>query len=330
MDEVTIEVPSSSANVGLGYDIWCLGLDRPKLSVTYTRLPRRGIEVEVKSHFKPPEGRFLGHAGKAALENLLQEMNIDEGGHLLFEDSSYGGYPVGGLGRSGAEAVGAVLAGAVINKKRLTRDQVIQYAAKGEPGEHKDNVAASTNGRFNIVVQPPHTIQPKVLFHNVPQNLGIMIGRSSHQKTTGTEGMRKVLQEPISTEDYVAQIGLVSAATACLIGDDVDGFLELVWGDRFHEPRRANIGGYGRFNAEDFVELKHRLWKESSVALNVSGAGPSMQILFNSDRPTAGIALNRLIVPWFAERGIKLDTFDAYVAKKGAYDYAQSRYAWNV
>src|SRR3989338_1341423 len=119
MDKVTIMVPSSSANVGLGYDVWCLGLEEPCLQLTYTRsaLPM-GITIEAKSAYAAPEGRVLGHAGRKALEQFLSDYDIHDGAYLNYTDN---GYPVGGLGRSGAEAVAAIMAAAVLYQIHLSR-----------------------------------------------------------------------------------------------------------------------------------------------------------------------------------------------------------------
>jgi homoserine kinase len=323
MDKAKIIIPSSSANVGLGFDIWCLGLEQPKLQVTYTRI-KNGIEVETKSPYQPPSGLSLGYSGKKALENYLEVLGIDEGAHLLYEDD---GYPVGGLGRSGAEAVGAVIAASLIYDK-LNRDEIIVYSSKGEPGEHKDNVAASTNGRFNIIAISPLTGKPSAHFYDIPENLGIAIGYSSHKKTKGTKGLRQVLKEPVDAEDFIIQGGLVSAATAALISGNTNEFLEFVWGDRFHEPRRADVGGYGNFTSSEFYELKRKLFEEYHLALNVSGAGPNMQFLYNKDEYKDGIpnAILHTISQLFNEMGIELDIRETGIAKTGAYDYAQQKY----
>lgn len=151
--ESRIEIPSSSANVGLFYDVGCMGLKEPHLIVEYTRLPSESdIKVDAKSPLTPPASRSLGYAGKKALENFLREMGINEGAHLSFEDE---GYPVGGLGRSGAEAVGAIMAAAVIYEKPLTRNEVVIFSAHGEPGQHKDNVAGDQQTEGSILSQFP-------------------------------------------------------------------------------------------------------------------------------------------------------------------------------
>jgi homoserine kinase len=322
--QATLVVPSSSANVGLGFDIWCLGLKRPQLLVTYTKTDRK-IEVETRSPCLPPSGRTLGYAGKLALEYFFREYDIAEGGHLLYRDT---GYPVGGLGRSGAEAVGAIIAAAIVHGIQLSQNEVINLGAKGEPGEHKDNVAASTNGRFNVIAISPLTVNATVDVYNVPQKLGIAIGYSSYKKTRGTEGLRKILTEPVPAEDFIIQGGLISGATAALISGNIDRFLELVWGDRFHEPRRADVGGYGHFIARDFIELKRNLFEDYHIALNVSGAGPNMQFLYNKDEYVNGIVncVSPLIVPWFKKRGVEMTIKPTEIASEGAYDYAKTNY----
>lgn len=319
MSKIKIIIPSSSANVGLGYDIWCLGLEQPQLQLTYTREKRsKEILIDAKGRYQPPSGRILGYAGKIALQSYLKELGITEGAHLLYEDN---GYPVGGLGRSGAEAVGAIIAAAIIYNQKLSRTKTVVLSARGEPGEHKDNVAASVNGRFNIITKSPATGDFFVDVYDVPENLGIAIGYSSHKKTVGTTGMRDVLKGPVSVNDFVAQGGLISAATAALVTGNTDKFLELVLGDRFHEPRRANIGGYGNFSADEFRELKRQLFKNFHVALNISGAGPNMQFLYNKDRHGDGIAnvILPTVAPWFKERGIEINIKSVGIAKEGAY-----------
>lgn len=317
---VRITVPSSSANVGLGYDIWCLGLEQPSLKVTAERIPA-GIQVEARSPFVPPEGRRLGQAGITALEAFFEAHRIRGGIHLLYEDE---GYPVGGLGRSGAEAVGAVLAAAVLHGVRVSRMETIVAAARGEPGEHMDNVAGSANGRFSVIARSPDSGLPSVDVYEVPPDLGIAIGFSSHRKTAGTAGMREALKQPVAPEDFVAQCGLVSAATAALVSGNTNRFLDLVWGDRFHEPRRAAIGGYGSFDAADLAALKRHLFRGFHIALNISGAGPNIQLLYSRKEHPGGIggAASGVATSWFRERGITLSIQSTCVAPEGAFDRA--------
>lgn len=324
MDKISLTIPSSSANVGLGYDCWCLGLEAPRLRVSASRGPQ-GVEVEALSSTSTPQGRLLGYAGKAAAEHFLRDHNIRGGLRLEYEDR---GYPVGGLGRSGAESVGAVLAAALLYERPLTRDEAMMAAAKGEPGGHMDNVAGSLNGRFSIIAFSPATRLPNVDVYDTPSDLGIALGLSSHQKTSGTEGMRGVLTEPVPSEDFVIQGGMLSAATAALVSKNTSRFLDLVWGDRFHEPRRADVGGYGEFKAADLALLKRQVFRDYHAALNISGAGPNIHLLFSTKEHPEGIIgkAGRVLSEWFARRGIELTLRPSAIAKEGAYDLAAKQY----
>lgn len=327
-EQVSIVVPSSTANVGLYYDVGSLGLSSPTLTTTLTRNPDRyGVNVHVKSPNTPPRGRELGHAGKTALSAFFEDHGIeDESVDLHYEDN---GYPVGGLGRSGAEAVGAVMAAAVIYDVKLSRDQIAAASAKGEPGRHMDNVAGSLNGRFNIISKSPFRSRFFVDYYSVPEDLGITIGLSSHQKTGGTEEGRKVLADLIDPSDFVTQSGLIAAATAALISGDIDGFLEYVTGDRYHEVRRANVGFYGNFNAKEFMDIKDTAWGAYGVALNVSGAGPNMELMYNKKKYPNGIdAVKPVIAGWFSGHDIVMNFMDTEVSPGGAYDYAERIYSY--
>lgn len=325
MDQVTIVVPASTANNGPGYDIWSIGLKSPQLRLTYTRKRRPGIEVAVRSRVSAPPGRILGYTGKRALERFLSEHGIDEGAYLLYEDE---GYAVGGLGRSGAEAVGAITAAAVLYKRRFSRQDIVIWSARGEPDEHKDNVAASTNGRFNIISISPLTGEACVDCYEVPEDLGIAIGFSSHTKGEGTAKAREVLRAPLEVEDFVVQAGLISAMTAALVTGNIERVLQLAWGDRFHELRRADSGAYGPFSYDEFRRIKVRLFEAFHVALVVSGAGPNIAVLYSKkEHPTGIVAtISPVIVPWFQERGIHIDLHEMEIASEGAYDYAQRHY----
>jgi len=153
------------------------------------------------------------------------------------------------------------------------------YAGYGEPNFHLDNVAASVRGGLNLISHSPASFEPMIDTYDIPENLGLLLGLSDHQKINGTEGMRQLLTEPIEREDFVNQGGLIASTIAALVSDNVDGVLERIWGDRFHEVRRADAKGYGNFTFEEFQELRRYLFKRERVAMVVSGAGPNMLFL---------------------------------------------------
>lgn len=327
MNPIRITACSSIANLGPGFDIESLGLVNPHLDVTYTRTAKKGVEIEVESPAVAPPEKELGYAGRLALSHFLSKHDIREGAHIFYKDKDY---LVGGRGRSGAEAVLAIMSAAINYEIPLTRNEVVIWSAHGEPGHHMDNVAGSINGRFNIISVSPITGEPSVDVIDPPPNLGIATIITSHQKP-GTETMRQALKDPVEAEDFVIQQGLIAASIAALARGDVDRYLELVIGDRFHEPRRADIKGYGNFNASDFFELKKMLFKKLGVALVVAGAGPNMVTLYNKNDYPDGVEkiVPPLIVPWFKDKQMRvLKIEDVETAKGGAYDYAIKHYGY--
>lgn len=339
--EARITVPSSSANVGPGFDCWCFGLASPELTLTYRPREDGEIIVEERSGGRVRRSDGSRHAGGKALSYFLDSIGLEgRGADLLYLDQ---GYPVGkGLGRSGAEAVGAIAGAAAVYGLRLTRDELVFFAGFGEPGAdpgngkpgHLDNASGSANGRFNIVAASPRTGDVRVFVYDVPRSLGVALGFSSFEKTGGTEAMRKVLEEPVSKSDYVNTLGWVSAATAGLVSGNVDQFLEFMW-DVFHESRRADAGGYGGFDSKGFFGLKKQLYDDFGVVLNVSGAGPNLLFLYDKgnarrwekQKNTSFIkAFGSVVEEFFKQKRIGLDVKAGAVARGGGYDCMVKRY----
>ncbi|MEM4312324.1 MAG: hypothetical protein QXX95_08040 [Nitrososphaerales archaeon] len=331
-DQVQIEVPSSSANLGIGFDTWCIGLSYPNLKVTLRKLKEgKGIKIINKSPYKDKltENPYE-HSGAKALEFLFEKLKVkDYSLQLTFEDTDYP--PAKGLGRSGAEAVGSVLCGIISysDLKDFDRKDIVLLSSYGEAGSnpkkgirgHLDNVSGSTNGGFNIISK--NALQEVRLYHFLPkENLGVAIGYSDYEKKGGTEALRKILNRPIRKEDYVKTIARISSATFCLLKGDVDGFLEMVWEDLFHEVRRADGRGYGNFDSKELLEFKRYLFTSFGIALNISGAGPNIQILYNKDRVKDWKEIENTLKDWFLKRGIGLVVKRVDIAKEGAYDKA--------
>lgn len=314
MNEVRVSVPSSSANLGIGYDIWSLALEKPNLEITYTKKDP-GSSISVGTNYGD-ENELAGHSGKLALRAFFDEFGIKDGAHLVYYAKDY---PSGGLGRSGAEAVAAITAAVLIYKKenRINHRDLIILGSKGEPDEHSDNVAASVSGGFNIIT--PNNDNNVVL--TPPDNLGVLIGHSLYNNTSGTSGSRSILKRCVTVGDFVHQSGLISAATASLVSGDLHKFLTLIGNDLYHEPCRADAKVYGNFSFEEFKTFREKLYWEFCVSMNVSGAGPSMIFMYDkSSLCSRGLAQNKtfndVVTKWFKERGVTMTLREAKVAKK--------------
>lgn len=328
IEQVRIEVPASTGNLGLYYDKSGAAISKPHLAVILEQTTGHDIEVISTSAAPTPKGRQRGYAGKKALEQYMDSLKIKGRGlRLTYTDTDETGFRTGGTGLSGAEAVGAIVAAAVLFDQSPSERDIIFASAKAEPDGHLDNVAPSTMGG---IVFLSDTSYGETLFYKVtpPKDLGLAIGFSSHQKTQGTEGTRRVLTDPVASDVFVRQVGRSVAGVLALQTGDIENFLHVVTSDGFHEPRRADAGMYGNFSASEFFEAKDHLLIENGVALSVSGAGPNMQLWYNKQRYLHGLTEEpaSFITSWFGRHGINITIEEVPISEQGAYAFAQKRY----
>lgn len=328
-NRVTILVPGSTANLGPYFDKAGAAISDWKLRVTLELTDGEAIDLQAISNVPVPKGRERGYAGVRALEQYLQSIGKKgQGCRLTFRDISKNGFRSGGTGSSGAEATGAVIAATVLFRQSASPRDIIIASAKGEPGEHKDNVAPSVLGGIVFLSDIPDSKELFVTRVLPPRNLGLAIGFSSHQKIGGTESTRRVLEDPVESKLLVRQVGRAVAGALSLERGKVDDFLKFVLGDEYHEPRRAEAGLYGNFSAEEFAKLKRELYERYRIALAVSGAGPSMQFWFEKNRSRFIIAQEprEFIGEWFMRKGINLCIEEVGIQNRGAYSYARRAY----
>lgn len=329
-DWVIIQVPGSTANLGPYFDRAGAAISNWNLEVTLERTDGREIDLQDANCVSVPKGRERGYAGARALEQYLQSIGIRQQGiKLTYKDISKNGFPSGGTGSSGAEATGAITAAVVLFGQSASPVDIILASAKGEPGEHKDNVSPSVLGGIVFLSDVPNSRELFISRVSPPRNLGLAIGFSSHQKEQGTEGTRSVvLEDPVESKLLVRQVGRAVAGALSLKDRYVDGFLKFVLGDEYHEPRRAEEGLYGNFTAEEFLELKKELYEKYRIALAVSGAGPSMQFWFDKTRYRQGITAEprEFVEEWFTRRAINMRMEEVKIQTRGAYAYAKRAY----
>lgn len=327
-DEISVIVPASTANIGPFFDRAGAALSKPLLRTTLRPIDKRGIDLFATSEASTPAGRFRGHAGALALERYMRELKIHQGVELIYGDASDGGYPTGGTGLSGAEAVGAVVCAAILFKQNPSEIDIVTKSARGEPGEHKDNVAPSTMGGIVFLSDVPESEETIITRAPYNENLGLAIGFSSHQKIGGTELTRGVLEEPVSRGVLINQVGRAVAGSMAIQRGDIQTFLKVVSGDLFHEPRRANAGLYGRFNAEEFSRLKRTLYQNFKIGLAISGAGPNMQLWYDKRLNPGGLKkeASEFTESWFYDHDINMLIRDVPINKHGAYANARQTY----
>ncbi|GBC71535.1 Homoserine kinase [Candidatus Calditenuaceae archaeon HR02] len=279
--KVRCRVPASTANIGPGFDAFSMALEEPHLELTVERVEGgEGVMVDVYgpySHRVPTDPQR--NAAAKALDRLIGISGSGVGLRVVIEAS----IPVAkGLGSSGAEAAGAVVAGERILEMNLNEGERITIASSAEPGSHADNVVASLLGGFNVIDNSPEGLT--YLNIKPPEHIGLVILVPTFEKKS-TDEARKILTTSPTLVEYSQALSRASLISAAMALGRMDLLLKLIPLDPFIERARANAGLYGAgYRWEHLLEDKKKLLTEYGVALCISGSGPSRLLVYDVRR----------------------------------------------
>ena len=274
---VRARAPASSANLGPGFDVFSVALESPHIEVEFASAPSgtKTITVEGAHAAEIDTDPNLNAAGKA-LSALAEEFGKPDGYVLRVR----GEIPPGkGLGRSGAEAVGAILCADRKLKLGLNGLQIVRMAGNAEPSHHLDNVSASALGGFNIVTGTSTGGRKVVTTIHPPKDLGVAVLVPTVEKPS-TEAARQFVPSQVKMVEHVQAMGHAARIAAAFARGDVGAILETVPWDGIIEPARA-VGGLYGVDFSYLWEEKRMLLRKYHVAETISGAGPSRALWYS-------------------------------------------------
>jgi len=264
---VVASAPSSTANLGPGFDVFGLALDAFHDRVELEIIQTCSLQIEVDGEYGntiplQPEANSAG----LALSKMREEYHATDGLKVKVHKEVPAGF---GLGSSAASAAAAVKAFDALYGLSLDSNLLVKFAAMGEIASagsmHYDNVSASLLGGFVIVRTNPLNIvniePPKDLM------LCIAIPKMDVPKKK-TEVARSVLPENVSLKHVVSNVANAGMIVAGFMRKDVDLIAGAI-NDVIVEPARAHlIPGYD--------QVKKNALNAGALAVTISGAGPSM------------------------------------------------------
>ncbi len=285
---ITVRAPATSANLGSGFDVFGVALDRPADVIRVERADRTSIEVTgVGSQYIPtdPDKNTVG-AVVEALE-APAHIQIDKGVR-----------PASGLGSSAASAAGAAVALNELYDRGLSRKELVPIAAEGEAVvsgvAHADNVAPSILGGFTIATADGVT--------SVDTNIPLVA--CLPEIAVSTRDARQVVPQTASMQQVVETVGNAATLAVGMCQSDP----ELVgrgMADPLVTPARAKlITGYEQVAAAA---------REAGAAgVTVSGAGPSLLAVCpdNNRRAVATAMLEA-----FADTGVDARAYQTQVSQ---------------
>ncbi len=278
ISEVTIKSPATSANMGSGFDVFGLALAKP---FDLVKIARSGsslkIEVAGLSAQTIPTLPQKNTAGVVA-DAMLQEFSLKTG---LAITINKGIWPGKGLGSSAASAAAVAFGLNKMFDLKLSVEEVIRFAAKGEVASagygHADNVSAAVCGGFVIVksydplkvvhLKPPRDLECCVAFPNV---------EAPAQKT---EKARLAVPRAVPLEKLVYNIGQAAALASGFAVGDIALIGESM-NDSIVEPARA-------FLIPGYAKVKENAVNAGASGVAVSGAGPALIAVVNKKQGIA-------------------------------------------
>ena len=301
MKSCTAFAPSSTANLGPGYDVFGLALDPLKDKVQIVKGAGRSRKVEItmlgeQSESVPSEAE--SNSAGLVIKKMAEVFDIENDLRVTVVK----GVPVGsGMGSSGASAAAAAMAFNRLFDLGMRKSDLVKFAVEGElasaGAKHYDNVSPSLLGGFVIV-----RTSPELRFIRVspPRDLVLVVAFPMMDvPRKKTEFARGVLPEQVPLESVVHNVSNASTIVAGVFSGDVEMIAQGVH-DIIVEPARKHlIPGY--------EAVRRRAIDAGALAVTISGAGPSMVSFLKTGKNGKRIA--QAMAEGFKEAKLESRTF---------------------
>ena len=260
--KVSVKAPSSTANLGPGFDVFGLAIDAFYDKVTLTKTKSEITIITDDNIPVKPENNTAG----LVVKNMKNKYKIKSGVEIRIEK----GVPAGfGMGSSAASAAAAAVAFDKLFGLKLDANKLVEFAGSGEKASagtvHYDNVAASVLGGFVIVKTNPLD----VIRIEPPKNLRMCVAVPKLDvPKKKTKVSRGVIPKKIKLTDSILNLSNASAIVAGFLKKDPELIGNSIK-DVIVEPARQHM-------IPGFARVKQNALKAGALGVTISGAGPSV------------------------------------------------------
>lgn len=266
-EPITIAVPATSANLGVGFD--CLGMAFD-LWASFSFAKARKLEI------RGCEERFRGRDNLVWTSYLAARagLGLDPTPLSILIDSPI---PLsGGLGSSSTCVVAGIMAAQAIDGIPSDPSRTLDVAAQIEG--HPDNVApAILGGLVSSFIKSGKTVSTRT---DVAPNMRFIVIAPPYEVRTADA--RRVLPEMVSRSTAIWQMGRCVATVRALEQGDAD-LLGKACEDRLHEPYRKAL-------IPDYEPLREIALSSGACAFFISGSGSSMVAVADGDETAGRVA----------------------------------------
>ena len=305
---IRVFAPASASNLGPGFDVLGLALERPGDVVEVERREAAGVEiVEVtgaNSLSTDPTENVVGVAATAVLRRLPSATT--GGGVRLWLQKQM---PLAsGLGSSAASSVAGAVAVNTLFGAPLSQRALIDCALEGEAAAagtvHADNVAPSLLGGIVLI----RSYEPlEVVPLPVPSDLRIVVVHP-HAEVATAEARRLVAERRYTIAQVVSNLGNIAALVSALHSGDLALFGRCIQ-DALVEPLRAPL-------VPGFDEVKQAALAAGALGCSISGSGPSVFAFADADSTAAAVV--DAMQARFRRAGVDSNAYTGPVNVRGA------------
>ncbi len=280
--KITVKAPSSTANLGPGFDVFGLAVDAFYDEITLKKIKEKKVSIITEDDV--PANPDKNTAG-LVVKNMIKKFKTKDGIEIKIKKNVPAGF---GMGSSAASAAAAAVAFDKLYDLKLSDNLLVEFAGIGEKASagsiHYDNVAASVLGGFVIVKTNPLDI----IKIDPPKNLRMCIAVPKltvpKKKTKVSRG---VIPKKISLKDSITNLSNATAIVAGFMNKDPKLIGKSIK-DVVVEPARQHM-------IPGFKNVKENALKAGALGVTISGAGPSV-IAFSersADLEKIRLAMNR-------------------------------------
>ncbi len=261
--KITVTAPSSTANLGPGFDVFGLAVNAFYDEITLTKKNTKGVTIVTEDDI--PTDPDKNTAG-LVVKNMIDKFKTKDGIEIEIKKKVPAGY---GMGSSAASAAAAVVAFDKLYNLKLNGNTLVEFAGIGEKASagsiHYDNVAASVLGGFVIVKTNPLDI----IRIDPPSDLRMCIAVPKLEvPKKKTKVSRSVIPKKISLKDSITNLSNATAIVAGFMNKDSELIGRSIK-DVIVEPARQHM-------IPGFAKVKENALKAGALGVTISGAGPSV------------------------------------------------------
>ncbi len=267
--KLSLRTPSTSANVGPGYDIFSLALAEPYDSLELTLTDNNIIDITIDDPSTVTTNyssniplKVEDNSGGLALLELFKRKNIKQGVHIRLTKSMPSGC---GLGTTGATAAGCIYGINKLLNLNLSGNEMIDIARYGEVASggspHADNVASALLGGFVLIKSYDPIDVIKLEIPEFPVVLAVI--RKSMKTTRG------FISYEIGQEKLKDQMAHCSRVIHAIYTKDISEFGKAITTDHIAEPVRAAA-------IPEYWEIKKDVLNIGAHGFTISGGGSSV------------------------------------------------------